>query len=412
MRPVVISGIGVIGPTGNGTRTFWNSLLTGPSGIDRITRFDPTSYPCQIAGEVRDRSYEELLDPRKLRTSTHVTQLALAATELALRDARLPPKWYAPESVGVVLGTALGGWREAEQQHGTLLERGVRRVNPFITNGTPHHTMSVEIATTVGAAGTHTTFSSGCPASAQAIGHAATLVGSGELDMCVAGGAESPLILTMVAGMSRTQELSGRNDDPKHASSPFDRSHDGFVVSEGSCILILEAAERVLERGAQPYAEVRGAASSCDANGLYGFDPTGEPGARAILRALDKSGVGIGEVDYVCAHANSSPAFDRKETFVIKKAFGEWAVRLAVSSIKGVIGHPFGASGAFQAAAAALAIRHQLIPPTHNLEIPDPACDLDCVPRAPRPTRVRNALITSYGYGGVNAYLVLSEPTR
>ena len=228
--------------------------------------------------------------------------------------------------------------------------------------------------------------------------------------MCLAGGAESPLIPMVVAGMGRTQELSSHNDDPKRASRPFDRAHDGLVLSEGSCIFVLETAERALERGVRPYAEVRGAAASCDANGLYGFDPTGEPGARAIYRALQRSSLEAGDLDYVCAHANSSPAFDRKETLVINKAFGEWAARLPISSIKAVIGHPFGASGAFQTAAAALAIRHQLIPPTHNLEVPDPACSLDYVPCTPRAARVRHALVSSYGYGGVNAYLILAEP--
>ncbi|MGH3054453.1 MAG: beta-ketoacyl-[acyl-carrier-protein] synthase family protein, partial [Gaiellaceae bacterium] len=404
--------IGLVGPTGNGLEPFWQSLLTGRSGIGRITRFDPTSYACQIGGEVRDRSYEELLDPRKLRTTTHVTQLALAATELALRDARLPAKWYTPDVVGVAMGTALGGSREAEQQHSILLERGVRRVNPFIANGTPNHATAAEVASAVGAGGAHLTFSSGCPASSQAIGHAVTLVASGELDVCLAGGAESPLTPMVVAGMGRTQELSDRNDDPERASCPFDRAHSGLVLSEGSCIFVLETAERARERGVEPYAEVQGAASSCDAAGLYGIDPTGEPGARAIHRALERSGLGVGEIDYVCAHANSSPAFDRKETLVINKAFGEWAARLPVSSIKGVIGHPFGASGAFQSAAAALAIRHQLIPPTHNLDVPDPECNLDYVPGEPRAARIRNALVTSYGYGGVNAYLVLIEPRR
>jgi 3-oxoacyl-(acyl-carrier-protein) synthase len=210
--------------------------------------------------------------------------------------------------------------------------------------------------------------------------------------------------------MGRTQELSTRNDDPERASCPFDRAHDGLVLSEGSCVFVLEAAEQPLRRGVPPYAEVRGAASSCDASGLYGIDPTAEPAARAIHRALQRSDVGIGDIDYVCAHANSSPAFDRKETLVIKKAFGEWAARLPVSSIKGVIGHPFGAAGAFQVTAAALAIRHQLIPPTYNLEVPDAECDLDYVPRQARPALVRNVLVTSYGYGGVNAYVVVAEP--
>jgi 3-oxoacyl-[acyl-carrier-protein] synthase II len=407
VRRVVISGIGLIGPTGIGLEAFWRSLLEGRPGIGRITRFDPTGYTCQIGGEVRDRSYEELLDPRKLRTATHVTQLALAATELTLRDAQLPRNWEQPDLVGVSIGTALGGWRDAEQQHSILMERGARRVNPFIANSTPNHTAGAEVATAVGAQGAHVTFSSGCPASLQAIGHGAALVASGELDFCVAGGAESPLTPMVIAGMGRTLELSTVNDDPAHASRPFDHRHAGLVLSEGACLLMIESAEHAARRGVVPYAEVLCSASSCDASGLYTFDSSGESGARAIHRALSRCGLGVTDIDYVCAHANSSPAFDRKETTVIKKAFGEWAACLPISSIKGVLGHPFGASGAFQVAAAALAIRHQLIPPTHNLEVPDDACDLDCVPGEARAARLRRVLVTSYGYGGVNAYLVL-----
>ena len=307
----------------------------------------------------------------------------------------------------MTLGTALGGWREAEQQHSILLERGARRVNPFIANGTPNYAPAAEVASAAGATGAQLTFSSGCPASLQAISHAASLIASNELDICLAGGTESPLIPMVIAGMGRTQELSTLNDDPGHASCPFDRSHAGLVLSEGSCILILEELVHAERRGARLYAEILGGASSCDAAGLYAFDPSGEAGARAIFRALDRSGLSAIDIDYVCAHANSSPAFDRKETVVLKKAFGECAARLAVSSIKGVLGHPFGASGSFQVAAAALALQKQTIPPTHNLQVPDPQCDLDYVPQKPRSAPLRTALVTSYGYGGVNSYLVL-----
>jgi len=235
-------------------------------------------------------------------------------------------------------------------------------------------------------------------------------VANDEVDMCLAGGTESPLIPMVVAGMGRTQELSTLNDDPPRASRPFDRDHAGLVLSEGSCILVLEAEEHAQRRGATPYVRVLAGATSSDGNGLYDFAPSGEPGARAIHRLLQRLGLAATDVDYVCAHANSSPAFDRKETTVIKRAFGECAARLPVSSIKGVIGHPFGASGAFQVAATAMAIRHQLIPPTHNLENPDVECDLDYVPGAARRVQVRRALVTSYGYGGLNSYLLLAAP--
>jgi 3-oxoacyl-[acyl-carrier-protein] synthase II len=411
-RKVVISGVGLVGSTGNGDDAFWRSLLEGRSGIRRITRFDASAYPCQVGGEVADLSYEALIEPRKLRTTAHVTQLALASAELALRDTGSLPRWPDPTLVGVSLGTALGGWRDAAQQHIILLERGARRVNPFIANGTPNHAPGAEVAEAVGAQGEQSTFSTGCAASLQAVDHGAALIARGDLDYCLAGGAESPLTPTVISGMSRTQELSTLNEDPPRASRPFDQRHAGMVLSEGSCILLLEAAEQVARRGAIPNAEVLGAATSCDASGMYAFNSSGEPAARAIHRALGRSGLNATEIDYVCAHANSSPAFDRKETLVIRRAFGEWAARMPVSSIKGVLGHPLGASGAFQVAAAALAIRHQIIPPTHNLETPDAECTLGHVLNTPRSARVRRVLVTNYGYGGVNAYLVLAEPER
>jgi len=367
-------------------------------------------YSSQIGGEVRDRDYEDLVEPRKIRTTTHVTQLALAATELAIRDAKISLAAEDLGRVGVCIGTAVGGWRDAESQHGILLERGVRRVNPFIVNATPNHTTGAEVAQLLGAQGAQFTISTGCPSSLQALGCGAKLIESGELDVCIAGGAESPIIPTILAGMGRTQELCTLNDQPTTASRPFDRSHAGLVLSEGSCILVLETEERAGRREAPPYAVMLGSASSCDANGLFGFDPTGRAGARAIRQLLLRANLVPTDIDYVCAHANSSPVFDHKETVVIKSAFDHHGSRLPVSSIKGVLGHPFGASGAFQTAAASLAIRHQTVPPTHNLEIPDFDCCLDCLPRTPLPRRVQHALVTSYGYGGLNSYLLLKQP--
>lgn len=412
MSKAVITGLGIVGPTGLTAESFWRAVLNGPSAIGSITRFDASPYSSQVGGEVRDRSYEDLLEPRKLRTTTHVTQLALAATQLALQDAGLSLAGEDLARIGVCIGTAIGGWRDAEVQHSILLERGARRVNPFIANGTPNHSTGVEVAQMVGAQGAHFTISSGCPSSLQAVGWGANLIASGQLDICVAGGAESPITPTIFAGMGRTQELCTLNEDPATASRPFDRSHAGLVLSEGSCILILESEDRATRRGAVAYAEMLGSASSCDANGLYGFDPTGIPAARAINRMLVLADLSTTDIDYVCAHANSSPLFDQKEAVVIRRVFGHHAQYLPVSSIKGVLGHPFGASGAFQIAAAALAIRHRIVPPNFNLEIPDSSCSLDCLPRHPLPCRVRRALITSYGYGGLNSYMIIGHPMR
>jgi 3-oxoacyl-[acyl-carrier-protein] synthase II len=409
VRQVVVTGVGLVSPIGADVETFWQSVIEGRHGIRRVTRFDVDSFACQLGGEVTDCTYEERIDPRKLRGSTHATQLALAAAELALDDARLQPTAaYEPDRTAVTLGTALGGFRDGEKQFAILLERGARRVNPFMVNGSPYHASGGEIAAAVGAQGPQTTFSSGCPSALQAISYGASLVATDETDLCLAGGTESPLSPLVFTGMGRTMQLATLNDEPERASRPFDREHCGMVLSEGACFLVLEPLDRALARGARPYAEVLGGASSCDASGLYGFDESGGNGARTIQRLLKRHELAPEDVDYVCSHANSAVAFDRKETFVLHKAFGECAADLPVSSIKGVLGHPFGAAGAFQAATSALTLQRQLIPATHNLEDPDPECRLNHVQGEARAAHVRTALITSYGYGGANSYLLLA----
>lgn len=410
MSRAVITGIGLVGPTGVGRDRFWSSLTAARAAISPITRFDASGYPCRIGGEVRDDSYEECVEPRKIRTTTLATRLALASAEYALRDARLSPDQYPPSERAVALGTALGGLREGEQQFAILLERGARRVNPFIANGIANHTPGVEVAAHVGAQGSQTTFTTGCPSSLQAIAHAAAMIRSGETSMCLAGGFETPLTYLVFAGLTRTHELSTRNDEPEKSSRPFDRDHAGMVLSEGSCTLVLESEEHALRRGARVYAAVLGSGLSCDAQGVYEIDPSGEVAAEALRQCLLRSALTPRDIDYVCSHANSSIAFDRKEALVLRRAFGEHVARLPVSSIKGVMGHPFGASGAFQTAAACLAIEHQILPPNTNLDDPDPDCPLHLIRGEPLPAAVRHALVTSYGYGGVNAYIVLGRP--
>jgi 3-oxoacyl-[acyl-carrier-protein] synthase II len=411
-RRVAITGIGLIGPTGTGTQTFWQALIEQRPAIRRISRFDPTSYPCQVAGEIPDKTYEDLFEPRKKRSTTHVAQLGIAATELALRDARLSPGNYPPERIGVSLGTALGGWRDGEEQHSILIDRGARRVNPFVTNTAGVYGTGFEMAAQLNAQGPHATFSSGCPASLQAVGYAALLVATGRIDVCITGGAESPITPLVFAGMCRTLELASSNGAPEKVCRPFDRGHSGIVLSEGSCILVLEPLEHALSRGARVYAEILGEASSCDGVGTYALDPTGGAAARGARHALEIAGVGPDQIDYICAHANSSPNFDRKEATVLSAALGEHAAGIPISSIKGVMGHPFGASGAFQIAAASLAMQNSLIPPTTNLDDPDPECALQHVRDRPSAVDVQTALVTSYGYGGVNGFLVLGHPDR
>jgi len=409
MPRAVVTGIGVVGPTGLDKEDFWRALIEQRSAIGRVTRFDASAYSCRIAGEVRDDKFENDLDPRKLRTTNLVTRFALAAAAFALKDAKLCLDLYDPEERGVVVGTAMAGWRDAEQQYGILLERGAARVNPFIAAGSGSHTPGVEVAAAVGAQGAQVTFATGCPASLQAISHGARLIRDREISMCLVGGTEAPISALVFAGLTRTRELSVRNEEPARASRPFDRDHAGMVLSEGACFLLLEAEDRAIARDAHIYASVLGSGESCDARGLYQADQLGDVAARAAHSALLRSGITPGDLDYICAHANSLPAFDQKEARVVQRAFGEQGGRIPVSSIKAVLGHPFGASGAFQAAATCLALDRSTLPPNTNLEDVDPSCNLNLLGARPRSCYIRNALVTSYGYGGVNAYLVLGN---
>ena len=406
-RAVAVTGIGVVAPTGIGKESFWSRILQGPSAVDRITRFDCSTFSTRIAAEVRDPSYRELIPPAKLRNTPLATQYAMAATALALRDASVAVEQYDPLRRGVVLGTSIGGWHEALQQHAVLAEKGAGRVNPFMLNGSANHGAAVEVAVIAQAKGTHATFSTGCCGSTHAIGHAADLVALGELDFCVTGGTEAPISPIVVAAMSRLRELSEANDSPAEASRPFDCAHEGFVLGEGSAILILEECDHARRRGAPVYAEILGHASGVDAADPFRVDGSGDVGVAALEACLRKSELTAEQIDYVCANANASPHLDRKESNVLRRVFGAHLARLPVSSIKAVIGHPFGASGAFQTAAVCLAIQHHQIPPTHNIVMPDPECNLDVVPNVPRRASIRHAVVSSHGFGGLNAYIAL-----
>jgi len=407
-RRVVITGIGLVSPCGNDLETLWHALLAGRSGIRRISRFDASAFACKVAGEVDDATLATLVDPGMMRSTSHATQLGVAAVLRALQAAAIAGEDQS--GLALLVGSAIAGLKSTEQQFGVLYERGAKRVNPFIANSSLPFATAGELAAHAGARGYTATITTGCTASTQALALGRLLIASGETDLVLAGGTESPLALTVFASMGRTMELARDDSDPARACRPFDRRHAGMVLSEGACFLILEERERARARGARVYAEVLGGASSCDAQGLFRSDPSGATGGATVSRLLAALGLAPHHVSWLCAHANASPLFDRKETAVAKAAFGEWAARIPVSSIKAILGHPFGAAGAFQAAAACLALQHQIIPPTHFLEEPDEGCDLDYVPNAPRPAVVEHVLISSYGYGGVNSYLLLRHP--
>lgn len=408
-RRVVVTGIGLVSPVGTGIEPFWTALVERRPGVRRITRFDASTHVCQVAGEIDDSLFTPLIHPRKLRTASRASQLGLAATSLALEQAGWDRPPYSPERVGTMIGTALGGWTDTEKQFAILLERGARRVNPFIANASPPHASGGEIATHVGARGPQLTFSNGCPASLLAIGHAVESIARGELDGAVAGGVETPLSPLVFAGMGRTHELSRRLDPAAEACRPFDLDHDGMVLSEGACILVLEAEELAKAGGRASRGTLLGIGSSCDAVGLFDLAPDGVAAGKAIHQACERAGIAPGGIDAICAHANGSPAFDRKEAVVIRHAFGSQADRLPVSSIKGVLGHPFGAAGAFQVAAALTMIDRQTVVPTANLVAPATDCALAHVIGSPLNVPLGHMLVTSYGYGGVNGALIVGH---
>lgn len=411
-RRVAVTGLGVLSPAGPELAPLWHACLQAEPLLARLTRFDVSTFPSQIGGEVADAHFIELVHPRTRRNSPRVTQLAVAAARLALIDARLGEHTYAPERTAVVVGTALAGWHDASLQTELLLERGARRVNPFLAVGSPYHGPGSEVAALVQARGPQLTFGHGCPAGLAAIAHGATLIANGEADLCVVGGSEAPLTPLVYAGMGRTGELSSYNDTPRQASAPFDVRHKGMVLSEGACLLVLEAAELAQARGATLRAEVLGSGASCDAGGLLEWDASGAVAATALRQALQRSGLGEGEIDYVCSHANAAPAFDRKEAAVLRLGLGEALAGIPVSSIKGVLGHAFAAAGPLQAAVAIAAMAEGRVPPTANLHEVDPECALRHVIGAPLERVLRQVLVTSYGYGGLNAYLVLGHPAR
>jgi len=407
---VLITGIGIVGPTGAGKEPFWNILLEGRSVIRPLTRFDASTYPCKIAGEVSDQEYLNLIDPKRMRRMPLVSRMAVAATKLALQDARSPSRWPDPYRVGVVSGTSLGAYKEGAEQAIVLHERGIDRVNPFLTLSSYYHSIAGEIAIEAGAQGMNLTQTVGCPSGLCAIGMAADLIRHGRLDACVAGGSEAPIFPVVFAGMCQARELSTMNEQPSRASRPFDVGHNGIVLSEGSCIFILESEGHARQRNATAYAEVAGYAVGCEAHEMYGIEPTGSNAARTFELALDDAGCSPAEIDYISAHGNSCPRWDRKETAIFKKVLGALAYEIPASSIKGAIGHNFGAAGAFQVASVAMAFETGLLPPTANFEEPDPLCDLDYIRGTPRPKNADVCLISNFGYGGVNAFMVLKRP--
>ncbi|PZN12969.1 MAG: beta-ketoacyl-[acyl-carrier-protein] synthase II [Bacillota bacterium] len=404
---VVITGVGAVTPLGVGVDTLWEGVLAGRSGIRRITRFDPSPFPSQIAGEVPDFDPTAFIDRKDARRMDRFTQFAVASVAMALRDARLDLERVDRERVGVTMGTGIGGIETFVEQAAVMAERGPDRVSPFFIPMMIANMAAGQVAIRFGARGPNSTLVTACAASAHAVGEAFRILQRGEADVMITGGAEASIVPLGLAGFCAMRALSTRNDDPAGASRPFDRDRDGFVMAEGAGALILETLEHARKRGVPIYAEIVGYATTADAYHITQPAPGGEGGARAMQAAIADAGIRPEQIDYINAHGTSTPQGDVAETQAIKRVFGEHAYRLAVSSTKSMTGHLLGAAGAVETILTALALRDGVLPPTINLEEPDPECDLDYVPNRARRRAITYALSNSFGFGGQNACLVL-----
>jgi 3-oxoacyl-[acyl-carrier-protein] synthase II len=407
-RRVVITGLGAVTPCGPDVASTWASLVEARSGVGRVTRFDVEGWPCQIAGEVRGFDPEALLGAREVRRLGRFMQFALVAGDEALRDAgfdRDAGRWPSAEQFGVYVGSGIGGLPEICDQHQEFLRDGVDSVSAFFIPRSLNNLATGQLAIRYDARGPSLVVSTACAVGNHSIGEAWRVVRSGEADVVLTGGAEAGLTPLGFAGFMAMRAMSRRNDDPAAASRPFDKDRDGFVMSEGAGLVVLEALDHALERGARIYCELVGYGLTTDAHHITAPSPGGDGAARSMRRALQVAGLSPSDVDYINAHGTSTPTNDPTETAAIRAVFGTHADRLAISSTKGATGHLLGAAGGVEAVATAMALHTGIVPPTANLRNPDPACDLDYVPLEARRAMPRVALSNAFGFGGTNASL-------
>ena len=406
-RRVVITGVGAVTPIGTAAEGLWAGLLARRSAVRTLSRFDPTPFRSKVAAEIPDFRPQDFLDAKRARRLDRFSQLAVTAARLALGDARLEPSREDPDRVGAMMGSALGGVAFAESQVGNYLREGPRGLDASLALAVFPGAASCNIAIEFGFTGPNATNAMSCASGTIAVGEGFRAVRDGYADVMVAGGAEAPLAPLTFAAFSNIRAMSTRNEDPGTASRPFDVGRDGFVMGEGAAVVVLEERGRALARGAPVYGEVVGYGCTNDAHHMTAPRPDGRQAARAMRLALADGDVSPGEIEYVNAHGSSTPLNDSTETLAIKDVFGDHAYRLAMSGTKGYYGHALGASGAIEAAICALSLARGWLPPTINLTHPDPACDLDCLPHEGRAARPGAILTNSFGFGGINATLVL-----
>lgn len=409
MERVVVTGMGVVSPVGSGLEAFWKGITQGESAIDVVQDYDLSEYPTRIAAQVRDFDPQKYLDRKESRHMDRFVQLAVAAAEEAWQDSGIG-EHFDPERAGAVVGNGIGGLQTLTEQHQVLLERGPSRINPFFIPKMISNIASGQLAIRLNLRGPNETVVTACASSGNAIGSGLRAIQHGEADIMLVGGTEAALIPLAFAGFCSMKAMSTRNDDPRHASRPFDRDRDGFVMGEGAGFLVLESLSHAEKRGASHvYAEMAGYGRSSDAFHVVEPHPEGEGASQAMQRALKDAGMKPEDIGYINAHGTSTPKGDIAETIAIKRVFGDHAYRLAVSSTKSSTGHLLGAAGAVELIASIMAMRHQILPPTINLEKPDPDCDLYYVPNQPEARRVQAVMSNAFGFGGQNASLIARE---
>jgi 3-oxoacyl-[acyl-carrier-protein] synthase II len=409
-RRVAVTGLGFITPIGNDVETVWSNMVEGVSGISRITRFDTTNFDTKIAGEVKGFDAAEYMDRKTARHIGRYCQFALAASKQALAQSGLEPAEMDPDDVGVIVSSGIGGMEEIEKSHTQLMERGPKRISPFTVPMMIADMAAGIVAIHAHAGGPNYAIVSACASGSHGIGEAAEIIKRGGAIAMLAGGSEATITPLTIGAFTQIKATSERNDEPEKACRPFDVDRDGFVMGEGSVMFVLEDMEHAKKRGARILAEIAGYGASADMYHFTAPQPEGKGAARAMVKALEMSGVELAEVGYINAHGTSTKLGDVAETRAIKSVFGDHAYKLAVSSTKSVHGHLLGAAGALEAAACVLAMERGLIPPTINLDKQDPECDLDYVPNKARKAEVKVSLSNSFGFGGHNATLVIKSP--
>jgi 3-oxoacyl-[acyl-carrier-protein] synthase II len=408
-RRVVVTGVGLVSPLGIGTQANWDALCAGCSGIGPITHFDASQFSARIAGEVKGFDPLQFIDKKDVKKMDVFIQFAIAASQFAMDDAGLSVTEDIATRVGVFIASGIGGFGTIEREHLAFMQGGPRRISPFFIPASIINLAAGQVSIRFSAKGPNSATCTACSASAHAIGDAFEIIKRNDADVMIAGGSEAAITPMGVGGFAAMRALSTRNDDPQRASRPFDRDRDGFIMGEGAGVIILEELEFARRRGAQIYAELVGYGMSADAFHITAPSEDGDGGVRVMEMALRSAGARPDHIDYINAHGTSTPYNDKLETLAIKRLFGDHARTLAISSTKSMTGHLLGAAGGLEGGITALAVKHQVIPPTINYETPDPECDLDYVPNHKRAAKIEYALSNSFGFGGTNGALLFKR---